>query len=264
MNYIIENKAAWEEAFNVHQQGWKVDPADKLLAPNFSFLDEPVLAELQQIPLAGKVAGQFCCNNGRELLSLVKLGARAGIGFDLAENFIQEGRRLAQKTGLDAQFIATDIAAIPAEFNASCDLLFISAGALCWFQDLEKFFDKVAQVLAPQGILLIHEIHPFTQMIAMEREPDFDKNHPDKLVYSYFKTEPWIDNSGVDYVGHTSYRSKTFYSFSHTFADIINAIAQHGMVIEKMQEFDIDISAGFEQVNHRHLPLSYLLKAKKA
>ena len=263
MNYTDANREAWQEAFEVHQRGYRTDLAESLLDPGHSFLDEPVIAALRRLQVNGKVAGQLCCNNGRELLSIVKMGAQAGIGFDFAENYIREANRIAQVAKLNAQFVAADIAQIPAEFNETCDLLFVSAGALCWFSDLAVFFQKASQLLRTQGSLLIHEIHPFTNMIAASDEPAFDETHPDKVAYSYFKTDPWIENDGVDYVGKTQYKFKFFYSFSHTFSDIVNAIVQNRMTIEEMREYSTDISASFEQASSDRLPLSYLLTARK-
>jgi SAM-dependent methyltransferase len=263
MVYNAANKEAWEEAFEKHQQGYKVDPADRLLDPEGTFLDEPVIEALNQIGVAGKVAGQFCCNNGRELLSVVKMGARTGIGFDIAENFIEEARRIAKKAGLSASFHATDIADIPATFDDTVDVGLITAGALTWFGDLGGFFQKVARVLAPGGTLLIHEIHPYTNMLAMAGEPPFDAAHPDRVAYSYFRTEPWVETDGVDYVGGTTYASKPFYSYSHTVAGIINAIARSGMVIEEMHEYPKDVSSSFGHLDDQGIPLSYLLRARK-
>ena len=263
MTYAAANKEAWEEAFEKHQQGWKIDPADRLLEPEGTFLDEALMEAVSQVGVAGKVAGQFCCNNGRELLSVVKLGARTGVGFDIAENFIEEARRIAKKAGLDATFYATDIADIPAAFDSTVDLALITAGALCWFQDLTSFFGKVSQVLKPQGVLLIHEIHPFTNMIANQYEPAFDEAHPDRIAYSYFKADPWVETDGVDYIGGTSYPSKPLYSFSHTVSETIGAVARNGMVIEEMHEYPTDISASFGHLGDHGLPLSYLLRARK-
>ena len=41
---------------------------------DYPFFNEETAAVLRKIPTEGKVIGQFCCNNGRELLSLVKSG----------------------------------------------------------------------------------------------------------------------------------------------------------------------------------------------
>jgi SAM-dependent methyltransferase len=263
LDYTAANKAAWEEAFEAHQRGWKSDPADTLLKPDGNFLDAPVIEALERINVAGKVAGQFCCNNGRELLSVVKLGARTGIGFDIAENFIEEARRIADKIGLDATFVATDISDIPPTFDGTVDLALLTTGALCWFQDLAAFFRTVSRVMAAGGVLLIHEGHPYTNMLAMPGEPGYDQAHPDSVVYSYFRTDPWVDTDGMDYVGGTSYPSRPFYSFSHTLGAVVSGVARSGMVIEEMQEYPIDTSASFAGLNDRGLPLSYLLLARK-
>jgi SAM-dependent methyltransferase len=263
MNYTKANKEAWEEAFEKHKKGWKTDPAEKLLEGNFVFLDKPVIAELKTMNLTQKTVGQFCCNNGREVLSIVKLGAESGIGFDISENFINEARRIAEKSGLNCQFVATDIYDIPSEYHNTFDLLFISVGALCWFSRLHEFFRKASDVLKDNGILLVHEGHPFTNMLALPGEEAFIKDNPEKLAYSYFKTDPWVETSGIDYIGKTTYKSKPLYSFSHKFSDIITAIAQNGFLIQHLTEYNIDISAEFEHFNNQKIPLSYLLKGKK-
>jgi SAM-dependent methyltransferase len=262
-NYAAANKEAWEEAFEVHKRGRKVDLVDVLLAPEGTFLDAPVLAALGKIGVAGKAVGQLCCNNGRELLSIVKLGARSGVGFDIAANFIEEGRALAEKTELNGRFVCTDIADIAPGYNGAFDIVFVSAGAMTWFQDLGAFFEKASQVLAPEGYLLVHEIHPFVNMLATKDEPGFDADHPDKVVYSYFRADPWVETDGMDYVGGTTYPSKPFYSFSYTMETIVNAVAQSGLTIAEMHEYPEDISAGFGHLNDRGFPLSFVLLASK-
>ncbi|HVP37493.1 MAG TPA: class I SAM-dependent methyltransferase, partial [Terriglobales bacterium] len=117
MNYTKLNKEAWEEVFPKHKIGWRFDPAEKLLEKDFFFLEKNIIREMQKINLSRKTAGQFCCNNGRELLSIVKLGAESGIGFDIAWNFIDEANRIAKTTNLNCQFIARDIYDISSEYN---------------------------------------------------------------------------------------------------------------------------------------------------
>ena len=54
------------------------------------------------------------------------------------------------------------------------------------------------------------------------------------MVFSYFKEEPWIDNDGVDYIGETTYASKPLYSFSYSFATILNALCNNGIVLKSL------------------------------
>jgi|GEM_PF-5145744 hypothetical protein len=91
MDYNKANKEAWEEAFAKHQQGYKEDDARTALL---------------KIGLEGKTVAQFCCNNGRELLTLLNMGADAGTGFDITENFTNEGRRIKRCGRLIALFAA--------------------------------------------------------------------------------------------------------------------------------------------------------------
>jgi SAM-dependent methyltransferase len=263
VNYTKLNREAWEEVFPKHKIGWKVDLAEKLLKKDFFFLDKNIITELERINLSKKTVGQFCCNNGRELLSIVKLGAESGIGFDIAGNFIDEANRIAKTTKLSCQFIATDIYELSPEYNGRFDLMFLSIGTLCWFPDLSLFFQKVSNVLKENGTLFINESHPFTNTLASTDDEEYDKNHPEKFAFSYFKDEPWVTTKGLDYIGGTRYQSKPAYSFSHTFSEIINSMAKNGIFVRELKEYDYDIGAGFQDLDHHKIPLSYILIGKK-
>lgn len=263
MDYSKANKAAWEEAFAKHQAGYKEDPVLRLRRGDRSLLEADVIVELEEIGLEGKEVAQICCNNGRELLALLTMGAAKGTGFDIAENFVGEARRLARETKLNAEFVATDIYEIEDTYSGQFDLVLITIGALCWFEDLERFFEKVALVLKEGGVLLINEQHPYTNMLAMVNEEGHDPARPDKVVFSYFKEEPWVDNNGVDYIGETTYASKTLYSFSHSFAAVINALRRNNLRTERLSEFDYDISTSWPHIDRKGMPLSYVLVAEK-
>ena len=85
--YIEGNKAAWEEAFDNRDESWGADIADRVTNEDYPFFNEDMKRVLKGIDTNGKIIGQFCCNNGRELLSLVNSGnASEGVGFDIAEN----------------------------------------------------------------------------------------------------------------------------------------------------------------------------------
>lgn len=263
MDYIKANKEAWEEVFPKHQAGYQMDIAAKISESGSNFLNEDTVKELATIDLKDKRVAQFCCNNGRELLSIMKLGAGSGVGFDIADNFIAEANGLARKLNYPCEFVAANIYEINNTYQNQFDLLFITIGALCWFQDLDRFFQKAAMVLKDNGIVLINEQHPFVEMIPRDGEADFDPNHPKNIVYPYFRDYPWIDNNGMDYVGGTVYPSKTFTSFAHPLSSIFNALIHNGIDILKFQEYDYDISNGFQNLNGEKIPLSYILLGKK-
>ena len=74
MNYIKENKAAWEEAFEHRHPGWGEENYIELIHERLPFFCPDVIKELEAIEFKEKTISQFCCNNGRELLSLMQLG----------------------------------------------------------------------------------------------------------------------------------------------------------------------------------------------
>lgn len=264
MDYIDSNKEAWEEAFNHRAKGWGDDIVYRLRSEDYPFLEKVLIDELVNYDFSGKNIAQFCCNNGRELFSFMKFGADSGIGFDIAENMVTFANQTAKELGVDCKFIATDILKIDELYHNSFDYIFITIGAITWFEDLSMFFKKVSQCLRAGGQLIINEMHPVTNMLAASGEENFDEMIPNKLVNSYFRKEPWIENSGMKYISGKAYESKTFCSYSHSLSYIVNSICQNGMTVSKLQEFEYDISSLFSHLNHRGIPLSYILICQKS
>ena len=135
--YIEGNKAAWEEAFDNRDVSWGADIVERIQKEEYAFFNEDTKKVLQTIDTEGKVIGQFCCNNGRELLSLVKSGkAGKGIGFDIAENKVAFANEKASELNLPCEFEAVNIYDIDDRFKEQFDVVIITIGALCWFKDL--------------------------------------------------------------------------------------------------------------------------------
>lgn len=79
MDYIHANKEAWEDAFAHRLPCWGDTNAETLKNERLPFFCPDIARELQTIGFKNKTVSQFCCNNGRELLSLMQLGAKEGI-----------------------------------------------------------------------------------------------------------------------------------------------------------------------------------------
>lgn len=262
MDYIAENKAAWEEAFDHRHEGWGEKNHIRLQQERLPFFCADAAAELQKIDFQGKEIAQFCCNNGRELLSLMQLGAKNGTGFDIAENILEQARETAQKAGVEnCRFEACNILDLDGRYNGRFDFILFTIGAITWFKDLKPLFQKAADCLKPGGIFFLHDFHPVMNMLPMPGEPEFDAEHLDHIAYSYFRTEPWIENEGMGYMSK-QYSSRTFTSFSHTMASIVTAISDAGMRITALKEFDYDVGLS-EVYDGKGFPLSYLLLAEK-
>ncbi len=262
MNYIDQNKEAWEEAFEHRRDNWGDNNYIRLLNENLPFFDPAVKEQLKHLDLKGKKIAQFCCNNGRELLSLMQAGPEYGVGFDIAENIIAQAGITAEKAHItNCDFVSCNILDISDEYLNSFDFIFFTIGAITWFCDLMPLFKKVSECLKEGGLLLIHDSHPFINMMPFPGEEDYDEKHTNRIAYSYFRTEPWIENQGMSYMSK-QYKSKTFISYTHTLSSIINSICSSGMAIKKFDEFDYDVGLT-EIYNGLGYPLSYLLIAQK-
>lgn len=262
MNYITENKEAWEDAFEHRVPGWGEDNHRRLANEELPFFCPDVAEELRRIDFSGKDIAQFCCNNGRELLSLLRLGAKSGAGFDIAGNIIEQAVDTAEKAGIhNCQFISCNILDISEQYHNSFDFVLFTIGAITWFDDLNSLFQKVSQCLRPGGILFLHDFHPVMNMLPLPGEPEFDEQNLHQAVYSYFRKEPWSEKEGMGYMSGR-YDSKTFTSFSHTMSDIINAVSGAGLRVVKLNEYDYDVGLS-DVYDKKGFPLSYLLTAEK-
>ena len=131
MDIFEANRAAWNEALEYHQKARNNALQNGFRDPAFTTLDrdcdDVLLQKLKGYDFAGKTIAQLPCNNGRELLSLMRLGARQGIGFDISDNAIAEARQLANISGLNAVFERTNILEIASRYNVCFDFIYISA-----------------------------------------------------------------------------------------------------------------------------------------
>ncbi|MRX83726.1 class I SAM-dependent methyltransferase [Eggerthella guodeyinii] len=262
MGYVEANKEAWEEAFEHRLPGWGEDVAERLQREELPFLNPDLALKLRSLDLAGKDVAQFCCNNGRELLSLMQLGPARGVGFDIAENILDQARDSVRRAGVErCTFVAGDVLAVPPAYDGAFDLVLFTVGAITWIEDLDALFARVATCLKPGGAMVVHDFHPVMNMLPLPGEPGFDAEPPSRLAYSYFRSEPWIENEGMGYLSER-YESKTLTSFSHTMSAIVNATCRAGLTVDALDEFDYDVGLS-DAYDGRGLPLSFLLTARK-
>lgn len=262
-NYIEGNKAAWEEAFDKRDPSWGADIVERIQNEDYPFFNEDTKSVLKRTNVKDKVIGQFCCNNGRELLSLVKCGEAAkGVGFDIAENQVAFANEKARELNLNAEFVAANVYDIDDTYKEMFDVVIITIGALCWFEDLKRFFEIVSKTMKMGAVIIINEQHPCTNMLATGGEELFDEDHRKECHYSYFEHE-WTGNGGIYYMTQKNYHSKTFTDYTHSMAEIISGMCENGLVVTGLKEFDYDLSGGFTEIDHSGFPLSMIIEAAK-
>jgi 2-polyprenyl-3-methyl-5-hydroxy-6-metoxy-1,4-benzoquinol methylase len=262
-HYTEANRAAWNEVMPYHQQAAK-EKWDRLFAqPGYVCLKVNEIEQLRQCGLEGKSVAHLCCNNGVELFSLKNLGAGECIGFDICDAAIQEAEQRSRESGIDCRFVRTDVYEIGEEYEARFDMIYITVGCLGWMPDLKLFFARAAAMLRENGIVFIHEIHPFAELLPYGSHPDAGSL---RIVEPYFKSEPYIEQGCLDYMGNVDYPSiTTQYWFTHTLSEIMMALVENGIAIEKFIEYEKAISPHHYPIEAQKaaLPLSYILIGRK-
>ena len=265
-NEILEkNREAWNEALGYHQKARNNSLQEGFKDPNFSTFnrecDAIILKKINEINLKDKIIAQLPCNNGGELLSLAKLGAKKGIGFDISDAAISEAKELAIISKLNVDFYRTNILDIDDTYNDTIDFIYISEGSFQWFSSLTDYFRIISKLLKQNGKILIYEIHPFAYYFEQADETKNDITLDDFI--SYFEKGPYSYKSGLDYIGQTAYEAKECCWYMHKFSDIINAIICNGLAIENIEEYNMEAANNEKTRNMRKFPLSYMIKCKK-
>ncbi len=258
------NRTAWNEAMEYHSRARGQALQEGFEEPDYSVFDRDcdgvLLEKLASIDLAGKTIAQLPCNNGRELLSLARLGgAHEAVGFDISDAAIEEARVLAGRAKLNARFERTNILEIGEEYNARFDFIYISEGSLQWFPDLGEYFSVVGRLLKPGGKVLIFEMHPFAYFF----ETGFDAANPDFAALTpYFDKGPYNYKGGLDYVGGVEYEAAPCYWFMHKLSDILNAVTGNGMTVRSFDEYNLEMANNPQAQLLDKFPLSYILIAE--
>ncbi len=260
INYTEANRQAWNQTAPIHKEQNFDTLLESFKEPGYSYLDDTESAILSKIGISGKSVAQLCCNNGRELLSVKNMGAGRCVGFDISDEFIAQAHELVAQSAINCDFIRTDVYDIPAEYDHTFDLIYITIGVLGWMPDLGSFFDVVNRLLKPNGQVFVYEVHPITEIFNDEEDGD-----PLEVKYSYFKDTPFVDDTGLDYYGQTTYESLPTYWFHHKLSDIFQACLQRGLAIKSFVEYDHDISNCLEDLEAQDTrpPLCFTLILEK-
>jgi SAM-dependent methyltransferase len=259
-----KNRAAWNEAQKYHRQARNNSLQTGFENPDFTVFDRDcdkmLWEKLALFALSGKTIGQLPCDNGRELLALMRLGAKAGYGFDISDAAIEEAKQLAEIANLNATFERVNILEIGDEYNRMFDFIYISEGSLQWFSDPCEYFKVIARLLKTGGRILIYEIHPIAYMI--DYGGDLERQNYENLT-SYFDRGPHSYPDGIDYVGGVKYEARECYSFLHKMSDIVNAILQNGLSIQEFEEYNMEMENNETAARMDKFPLSYMIVGEK-
>lgn len=143
-------------------------------------------------------------------------------------------RDLAKRTGTDVQFVCGDVREADRLVGRQFDIVYTSVGVLCWVPDIRQWARAVAACVRPGGRFYIRDGHPIVSTFEYDRDDS-------QIVYveDYFNDQPQRYDYSHTYTGdETPLASTVNYQWIHGLGAIITALAEHGLRIEKVEEFD--------------------------
>ncbi len=235
--FTSANRIAWNESAPEHRESRFRLLAEHFADPDYLYLGELEQSLLAQLGVKGKAVAQLACNNGRETLSIKRLGAARAVGFDISGEFIAQGIELARIAGVECELVESDVYEIPDVYDNQFDLVFVSVGALMLMPDLGPFMAVAARLLRDNGKIFIYERHPMVDMFDWQ-----DKNDPPTIVKSYFDDEPTRHEEVCNYWTKETYKCAPMYTFHHKLSDVFNGLLDNGFNIEHFKEYEHDFS----------------------
>jgi len=262
--FTNQNRRAWNEIAEVRS---KVFPPAEFFAQGGCTLSTRMIeaAQLAKLPSASEGHAprliHLQCATGEDTLSWAGLGV-AAYGVDISDIQADIANQKSQQAGLNAHFTAADIyalpGALPADWPAQYDLVFTGGGALVWLPDITRWAQIVAGLLKPGGRLVLEEIHPISGILWVE-------DGQMQLAGDYFGRGKTEAETGWSHFKGGEDAEEIKYEFNWPLGDIVTALAQAGLVIERLEEFPGGPEYRFKdrQDESMRLPGDFLLTAHK-
>lgn len=185
-----------------------------------------------ELDLLGDVRGRellhLQCHFGQDSLSLARLGAHV-TGLDLSDKSIAKARELAERCGLRASFIESNVLDRRPELEGRFDVVFTSYGTIGWLPDLRAWAGNIAAYLKPGGRFVFADFHPALWMFS---------NDFTQVRYSYFNREVIAENESGSYADRDAPLHLPSFGWNHPIADVLQHLMDAGLRLEAFREFD--------------------------
>lgn len=221
-DYLQINRQTWNEKTDIHLNSEFYDM--KSFLNGRSSLNEIELKLLGDIK--GKSVLHLQCHFGQDTISLSKLGADT-TGVDFSQKAIKSAKEIAKKLKVNTKFVCSDIYSLPKILHKKFDIIFTSYGVIGWLPDLSKWAGVISHFLKSGGRFVIAEFHPVVWM--------YDNNF-EKIVYSYFNTEPIIETETGSYADKSAGITTTCIVWNHALSEVISCLINQGLVITDFEE----------------------------
>jgi SAM-dependent methyltransferase len=225
------NRENWEDRVPLHEKAYGISALDD--PDHLSSVVQTDLAALAPFLPDGTVTGlDVChlqCHIGTDTLSLARAGARV-TGVDFSPAALASAAGLAQRLGLDAIWVETDVLDARAAVTGDFDLVYTSIGTINWLPDLTRWAAQIVGLLRSGGTFYIRDGHPVLYTLD---------EHADGLWlrYPYFNTgHPQVWDEDTTYAGNGTVEHSRTYQWAHPLSDIINSLIGAGLQILRVDE----------------------------
>ena len=192
-------------------------------------LEEIAIEELGDV--SGKALLHLQCHFGLDALSWARRGAIV-TGVDFSEEAVARARSLGRKLDIDAEFVCSDIYALPAVLHRQFDIVYTSGGVLCWLPDLERWAEIVLRFLEPDGMLYVLESHPIVRTFKPRTD---GSGRP--VEWGYFDRGPIEVEERRSYANPAPHPSQMAYYWPHSLGEVVTALCSAGLRLEFLHEF---------------------------
>lgn len=225
------NLENWEDRVPLHEEAYAIGDFDD--PKHLSEVVRTDLAALAPYLPGGSVSGldacHLQCHIGTDTLSLARSGARV-TGVDFSPSALRSAARLAERLGLAAVWVQSDVLDARRAVSGDFDLVYTSIGTITWLPDLDRWAAQVASLLRPGGTFYIRDGHPALNSL--------DEDAAElRLRYPYFgngQAQFW--DSDISYVGEGKLAHTRSYEWPHPLSEIINALIGAGLQILRLDE----------------------------
>lgn len=263
MNNFDHLRNSWNITMPLHQKVRKAYYDKAFESRIFSSLHPTDMdVFINKLDISGKMIAHLCCNNGVELMSLLNLGAKKCVGFDLCDEAIKEAKTRCNELNYPIDFYRTNIYDISDQFNNTFDIIYLSVGSLRWLPDISGLYDICYRLLRDGGFIFISDTHPLAEIVNDDRDASVN---PLEITYQFDRKDCLVDNGSLDYVGRTRDHIVKRIWYIHSFTNIIGLLVAKNFLIRYFNESTEDTAGVYELLRSLDvkIPLSFQLIAEK-
>lgn len=218
------NKILWNTRVPHHLSSRMYD-VDGFVAGNHSL----TAIELELLgDVHGKRILHLQCHFGQDTLSLARLGAMV-TGLDISDVALMEAQKLAERCGLAATWVESNVIDHRSELDGQFDIVYTSYGTIGWLPDPAPWAANIRRYLKPGGKLVFVEFHPAVWMF------DNDFTH---VQYSYFNRETIVEEEQGTYADREAPVKLTSYGWNHDLGEVLTALLDEGLRVDRFIELD--------------------------